>query len=382
MVERGAFVLYLSPACSPMVRLDGRLQPISDHVLKPEELEAFAKPLMSENQMAEFKEKKTINLVASLPGVCRFRIHCFLQRGSVGIVVQRVKTEIPSLDQLSLPAVLKDLSLSDEGLILIVGISGSGKSTTLAAMVDHRNQNGSSHIVSIEDPMEFTHRHKKCIVSQRELGCDTYTFAQALKDSLQQAPDVVAISAIRDGETMDSAISIAEAGRLCIATLKAANPTQALERILTLFPTARRAEILLRLALNSKAIVAQRLFQTSDGRRLPAVEILVICGPIKTLIEKGEIGALQDATEKSGQQGCQTFDQSLFSLYQHGKISRDDALAHAESATKLRQKMSSVEPTKSPDAAKSGDQLNQDKQAKLRIRGLELAQGQDKYVDE
>jgi twitching motility protein PilU len=271
--------------------------------------------------------------------VSRFRINVFRQRGSVGMVIRRVKADASTLDELRLASILKDIAMTKRGLTLVVGATGSGKSTTLAAMIDHRNSSEAGHIITIEDPIEFVHRHKKSIVTQREVGFDTQSFQAALKNTLRQAPDVILIGEIRDTETMEAAITFAETGHLCVGTLHSNNANQAIERIMNFFPTQRHAQIYLQLSLNLRSIVSQRLIPSLDGKRVAALEILMDTPRIKDLIRKGDIDTLKEGMEQGVQEGCQTFDQALFTLYIEGKINLDQAIINADSANNLRLKI-------------------------------------------
>jgi twitching motility protein PilU len=294
---------------------------------------------MSEAQLREYGENLELNMAMSLPGVSRFRVNVFRQRGSAGMVIRRVKAEVSSLAELGLPDILKEISMSKRGLVLVVGATGSGKSTTLAAMVDHRNDTESGHIITIEDPIEFVHRHKKSIVTQREVGFDTHSFQAALKNTLRQAPDVILIGEIRDTETMEAAVTFAETGHLCLGTLHSNNANQAIERIMNFFPLERHAQIYLQLSLNLRSIISQRLIPSLDGRRVAALEILMDTPRVRDLIRKGEVDILKEAMEQGVQEGCQTFDQALFMLYKEGKIGLDQALINADSANNLRLKI-------------------------------------------
>jgi twitching motility protein PilU len=278
-------------------------------------------------------------LATALPGVSRFRVNVFRQRGSVGVVIRRVKADVATLEELGLPPILKAFAMTKRGLALVVGATGSGKSTTLAAMVDHRNSAEPGHIVTIEDPIEFVHRHKMSIVTQREVGLDTHSFGAALKNTLRQAPDVILIGEIRDTETMEAAVTFAETGHLCLGTLHSNNANQAIERIMNFFPPERHAQIYLQLSLNLRAIISQRLIPSRDARRVAALEILVDTPRIKELIKKGDVDVLKEAMEQGVQEGCQTFDQALFMLVKEEKITLEQALAHADSANNLRLKI-------------------------------------------
>jgi twitching motility protein PilU len=269
----------------------------------------------------------------------RFRVNVFRQRGSVGIVIRRIRTEIETLEELALPEILKEISMTKRGLVLVVGATGSGKSTTLAAMIDHRNNNAPGHIISVEDPIEFVHRHKKAIVNQRELGFDTDSYSEALKNAMRQAPDVILIGEIRDSETMEAAITFADTGHLCLGTLHSTNANQSFERILNFFPETRHAQVLMQLSLNLRCIISQRLVPGIDGRRVAAIEILMDTPRIKELIKRGEVDVVKEAMEQGIQEGCQTFDHALFMLYKEEKITLEQALIHADSANNLRIKV-------------------------------------------
>lgn len=336
MVEFGASDLYLTVARPLMYRVNGKIRAVGDHVFTPTDIEELAQAVMSERQRREFEETLELNMAMSLPGVSRFRVNIFRQRGSVGMVIRRVKADVESLDELGLPPILKDIAMTKRGLTLVVGATGSGKSTTLAAMVDHRNSAEAGHIISIEDPIEFVHRHKQSIVTQREVGFDTHSFEAALKNTLRQAPDVILIGEIRDTETMEAAVTFAETGHLCLGTLHSNNANQAIERILNFFPSERHAQVYLQLSLNLRAIISQRLIPSLDGRRVAALEILIDTPRIKDLIKKGEVDTLKQGMEQGVQEGCQTFDQAIFSLYEEGKISFDQAIINADSANNLR----------------------------------------------
>ena len=339
MVQTEASDLYLTVNRPPMYRIQGKIKPDGDRSFTPDEVHEIAMAIMNEKQQREFAETMEMNMAMSLPGVSRFRVNIFQQRGSVGLVVRRIKVEIASLDELGLPDVLKDIVMSKRGLVLVVGATGSGKSTSLAAMVDYRNANEAVHIITIEDPIEFVHRHKQSIVTQREVGFDTHSFQSALKNTLRQAPDVILIGEIRDTETMEAAMTFAETGHLCLGTLHSNNSNQAIERIMNFFPIERHAQIYLQLSLNLRAIVSQRLVPSVDGKRTPALEVLIDTPRIKDLIKKGEIDTLKEGMEQGVQEGSQTFDQALFALYKEGKINLEQALINADSANNLRLKI-------------------------------------------
>jgi twitching motility protein PilU len=339
MVERDASDLYLTNESPPMYRIEGVTQAVSDQMLSPDIVGELAASVMSDKQKLEFEETFEMNLALAYDGLGRFRVNLYHQRGHVAIVIRQIKVEILTLDQLGFPSILKDISLSKKGLVLVVGGTGSGKSTTLAAVIDHRNSNATGHIISIEDPIEFVHRHKKSIVSQREVGMDTHSFPGALKNAMRQAPDVILVGEIRDTETMESAITFADTGHLCLGTLHSTNANQCFERILNFFPESRHDQILMQLSLNLRAIISQRLIPSQDGRRAAAVEILIDTPRVKDLIKRGEVDTLKEAMEQGIHEGCQTFDQALLGLYKEGKISLDQAIAHADSANNLRIKI-------------------------------------------
>ena len=336
MVEHNASDLYLTVARPSMYRIDGIIKPVGEHQYRPQELEDLAHSIMNERQRQEFASTMEMNMAMALPNVSRFRVNVYRQRGSVGLVIRRVKAEIDSLAEMGLPLILGDIAMMKRGLVLVVGATGSGKSTTLAAMVDYRNSIESGHIITIEDPIEFVHRHKKSIVTQREIGFDTHSYQAALKNTLRQAPDVILIGEIRDTETMEAAITFAETGHLCLSTLHSNNANQAIERIMNFFPPVRHAQIYLQLSLNLRAIISQRLIPSLDGGRVAAMEILMDTPRIKDLIKKGEVDILKEGMEQGVQEGCQTFDDALFVLYKERRISFDQAMINADSANNLR----------------------------------------------
>ena len=339
MVEVEASDLYLTVARPPMYRVEGKIRPIGEQKFTPDEMKTLADSVMTERQRREFAEALEMNLAQSLPGLARFRVNILIQRGSVSMVIRRIKAEVMSLEDLGMPSILSDITMSKRGLVLMVGATGSGKSTTLAAMIDNRNCNEAGHIITIEDPIEFVHRHKQSIVTQREVGTDTHNFQTALKNTLRQAPDVILIGEIRDTETMEAAITFAETGHLCLGTLHSNNANQAIERIMNFFATERHAQMYLQLAMNLRAIVSQRLIPTLDGKRVAALEILMDTPRIKELIKQGDVDTLKEAMEQGVQEGCQTFDQALFGLYKDEKIALDQALINADSANNLRLKI-------------------------------------------
>lgn len=339
MVERDASDVYLTSESPPMYRVNGIVRPLGDVKLINDHLEGLANSIMKDRQRKEFGQTLEMNLALSYDDLGRFRVNVFRQRGNVGLVIRQIKVEIVPIDQLRLPPVLKDVAMTKRGLVLVVGATGCGKSTTLAAMIDHRNSSTPGHIISVEDPIEFVHRHKQSIVTQREIGFDTYSYQDALKNAMRQAPDVILIGEIRDTETMEAAITFADTGHLCLGTLHSTNANQSFERILNFFPETRHPQILMQLSLNLRAIVSQRLVPSLDGRRVPAVEILMDTPRIKELIKRGDIDILKEAMDQGIQEGCLTFDHSLFLLYKEGKIDLEQALIHADSTNNLRLKI-------------------------------------------
>jgi twitching motility protein PilU len=331
--------LYLSTGAPPCAKFHGKLKPLDKRTMEPGEIKEIAYSMMDSEQQKEFEHELEMNLAYTISGVGRFRVNIFLQRNEISIVARNIVTEIPKVDDLGLPEVLKDVVMAKRGLVLFVGATGSGKSTSLAALIDHRNSNSGGHIITIEDPVEFVHKHKKSIINQREVGVDTRSYAKALKNTLRQAPDVILIGEIRDRETMEHALAFAETGHLCISTLHANNANQALDRIINFFPEERKSQLLTDLSLNLRAFISQRLIPTIDGKRAAAIEILLGSPSVSELILRGEIEGLKEIMEKSQTMGMQTFDTALFKLYQQGKISLDEALKNADSANNLRLKV-------------------------------------------
>jgi twitching motility protein PilU len=334
MLKINASDLYLTNESPAIYRVDG-VGLSGKHTATSAELDAMAASLMTPAQREEFKEKLEMN-VAIAAGGGRFRVNLFRQKGATGMVIRLVRTKITTLDELGHPKTLKDVMASKRGLVLLVGGTGSGKSTTLAAMIDHRNSVSSGHIVTVEDPVEFIHPHKKCVITQREVGFDTRSYGDALKNALRQAPDVILIGEIRDAETMEAAMAFAETGHLCLSTLHSNSADQAIERILNFFPAERQHEILLQLSLNLRAVISQRLIPAVAGGRAAALEILLDTPRIKDLIKRGEIHVLKDAMEQSVQEGCQTFDSALYNLCAARRISEAEALRSADSTNNLR----------------------------------------------
>ena len=331
--------LYLSTGAPPCAKFQGQLKPIDSEIMKPGDIKEIAYEIMDDTQTAEFEQELEMNLAMSISGFGRFRVNIFLQRNEVAIVARNIVAEIPNWQDLRLPEILTDVVMRKRGLVLFVGATGSGKSTSLAALIDYRNSNSSGHIVTIEDPVEYVHNHKKSIINQREVGVDTRSWHNALKNTLRQAPDVILIGEIRDRETMEHAIAFAETGHLCISTLHANNANQALDRIINFFPEERRAQLLMDLSLNIQCFVSQRLIPTVDGKRCAAIEILLGTPMIADLILKGDIDGIKEVMEKSENIGMKTFDGALFELYREGLISEDEALRNADSPNNVRLKI-------------------------------------------
>ena len=337
MVQRNGSDLFITADFPPAIKIDGKVTKVSSQPLSPNHSMSLARAIMSDKQVAEFEKTKECNFAISPAGIGRFRVNAFMQQGSVGLVLRTIPLTLPTIDGLGLPQVLKDVVMAKRGLCILVGATGAGKSTSLAAMVDWRNENSQGHIVTIEDPVEFVHPHKNCVVTQREVGLDTDSWDAALKNALRQAPDVILMGEIRDRETMEHAVSFAETGHLCLATLHANSANQALDRIINFFPEERRPQLLMDLSLNLRGLISQRLIakQNSKGR-VPAVEVMLNTPLISDLIFKGEIGEIKEIMKKSRNLGMQTFDQSLFDLFEANVIGYEDALRNADSVNDLR----------------------------------------------
>ena len=337
LVSKNGSDLFLTSDFPPAFKIDGRMQPVSNQALTPQHTIELARAIMNDKQASQFEASKECNFAIAPTGIGRFRVSAFIQQGKVGLVLRTINTRIPSIEELQLPPVLKDVAMSKRGLVIMVGATGSGKSSTLAAMVGWRNENSHGHIISIEDPIEYVHEHRNCIITQREVGIDTESWEAALKNSLRQAPDVIQIGEIRDRETMELAIEFAETGHLCMATLHSNSANQALDRIVNFFPEERRQQLLIDLSLNLRAIISQRLIALKTTRgRVPAVEILLNSPLISDLIFKGAVSEIKEVMKRSREIGMQTFDQALFDLYEQGLISYEDALRNADSVNDLR----------------------------------------------
>lgn len=328
--------LYLSTGAKPSAKFQGVLKPLGKEALRPGQIEKLLYDVLDDEQKQEFEEEFELNIAITVPGGGRFRINAFKQRTEVSIVARNIVAEIPNFDKLGLPEVLKDVIGAKRGLILFVGGTGSGKSTSLASLIDHRNTHSSGHIITIEDPIEYVHPHKNCIINQREVGADTKSFHAALKNTLRQAPDVILIGEIRDRETMEHALAFAETGHLAISTLHANNANQAIDRIVNFFPEERRPQLLQDLGLNMQAIISQRLIPTVDNKRVAAVEVLLGNKTIAELIMKGDTSGIKEIMAKSENLGMQTFDAALYKLYKAGRITLDEAVKNADSANNLR----------------------------------------------
>ncbi|MDE2452324.1 MAG: PilT/PilU family type 4a pilus ATPase [Burkholderiales bacterium] len=340
MVARTGSDLFLTADFPPAIKVDGKITKVSPQPLTGQHTMQLARAVMNDRQAAEFERSKECNFAISPQGVGRFRANAFMQQGNVGLVLRTIPATLPTIEGLKLPVILTDIALAKRGLVIFVGATGSGKSTSLAAMVDHRNENSYGHIITIEDPVEFVHPHKNCIVTQREIGIDTDGWEQALKNTLRQAPDVILMGEIRDRETMEHAVAFAETGHLCMATLHANSANQALDRIINFFPEERRGQLLMDLSLNLKALVSQRLMPRQEGRgRIAAVEILLNTPLVSDMIFKGNVHEIKEVMARSRELGMQTFDQALFILHEAGAISYEEALKNADSVNDLRLKI-------------------------------------------
>jgi twitching motility protein PilU len=337
MSQKNGSDLFITANFPPAIKIDGKVMPVSNQTLTPQHTADLARSVMNDRQAAEFESTKECNFAISPTGIGRFRVNAMVQQGRVGVVCRTINMSIPTLDELELPTVLKDIAMTKRGLVVFVGGTGTGKSTSLAALLDHRNRNSYGHIITVEDPIEYVHEHKNCIVTQREIGVDTDSWEVALKNTLRQAPDVIMMGEIRDRETMDHAIAFSETGHLCLATLHANSANHAIDRIINFFPADRRQQLLMDLSLNLRALVSQRLLPKKDGKgRAAAIEIMLNSPLISDLIFKGEVHEIKEIMKKSREIGMQTFDQALFDHFEAGRITYEDALRNADSINDLR----------------------------------------------
>ena len=337
MSQKNGSDLFITANFPPAIKIDGKVTPVSNQVLTPQHTAELARSIMNDRQAADFESSHECNFAISPSGIGRFRVNALMQQGRVAVVCRTINMSIPTLDELGLPTVLKDIAMTKRGLVIFVGGTGTGKTTSLAALVDHRNKNSFGHIITVEDPIEFVHDHKNCIVTQREVGVDTDSWEAALKNTLRQAPDVILMGEIRDRDTMDYAVAFAETGHLCLATLHANSTNQAIDRIINFFPEERRHQLLMDLSLNLRGMVSQRLLPKKDGTgRVAAIEIMLNSPLISDLIFKGEVHEIKEIMKKSRELGMQTFDQALFDLYEAGRITYEDALRNADSINDLR----------------------------------------------
>lgn len=339
MLEQDGSDLFITAGFPPAIKIKGVMTPLSKHPLTAEDAQAITLSIMNDKQLKQFEESKECNFAIAPEGLCRFRVSAYVQQGMLGLVIRVIASEIPTLDALDLPTILKDIIMSQNGLIVMVGGTGSGKSTSMAAMIDHRNQNSYGHIITVEDPIEYVHTHKNCVIMQREVGVDTDSWEKALHNTLRQAPDVIVLGEIRDKKIMDFGVEFSQTGHLALATLHANNANQAIDRILGFFPSEKQVKLMQDLSLNLRAILSQRLIKTLDGGRVAAVEILINTPLIADLISKGDVSGVKEVMKRSRELGMQTFDQAVFDLYQAGRISYEEALKNADSVNEVRLKI-------------------------------------------
>jgi twitching motility protein PilU len=386
LVNKDGSDLYLTFNAPPAAKFQGTLRPLSKEKMTEEALNEVAMGLMNSEQQQLFEQKPEMNLALDEAGIGRFRINIFKQRNHIAMVIRNIKVDIPNADSLGLPQILKDVIMEKRGLVLFVGGTGSGKSTSLAALIDYRNSNSTGHIITIEDPIEYIHPHKKCLISQREVGVDTDSYEDALENTLRQAPDVILIGEVRTQETMEHAMAFSETGHLCLSTLHANNANQALDRIINFFPEERRQQLLMDLSLNLKAFISQRLIPTLDGKRVAAIEILLGTSTIQELIMKGDIHEIKEVMERSEDLGMQTFDSHLFKLYREGIISYEEMMRNADSPNNLKVKITLLENPATLAASASENNQDQDDESKEPIPSpldmLELEPMEDDKDDE
>ncbi len=382
LVKNDGSDLYLTFNAPPAAKFNGELKALSKDKMTAEQLQEVADFLMNDEQKEQFEHKPEMNLALDEPDIGRFRINIFKQRTHLAMVIRNIKVDIPNADDLGLPEVLKKVIMAKRGLVLFVGGTGSGKSTSLAALIDHRNSNAAGHIITIEDPIEYVHPHKKSIVSQREVGVDTDNYQDALENTLRQAPDVILIGEIRTEETMEHALAFAETGHLCLSTLHANNASQALDRIINFFPEERHAQLLMDISLNLQAFISQRLIPTVDGKRVAAIEIMLGTSMIKDLIMKGDIDSIKEIMEKSEELGMQTFDSHIYKLYKQGIISLEEALKNADSPSNLQVKINLEESPVSMAASDSDDDNDSASELNDVLAGLELEPVKDEDEDQ
>lgn len=339
MLEQDGSDLFITAGFPPAIKIKGVMTPLSDHPLSAEDAQSITQSVMNDKQLKVFEETKECNFAIAPAGLCRFRVNAYVQQGMQGLVIRVIASEIPTIDKLGLPQIMKDIIMSQNGLVVMVGGTGSGKSTSMAAMLDHRNENSHGHIITVEDPIEYVHPHKNCVVMQREVGVDTEGWEEALHNTLRQAPDVIVLGEIRDKQIMDFGIEFAQTGHLALATLHANNANQAIDRMLGFFPSDKQIKLMQDLSLNLRAIISQRLIKTLDGGRVAAIEILLNTPLISDLISKGDVSGIKEVMSRSRELGMQTFDQAVFDLYQEGRISYDEALRNADSVNEVRLKI-------------------------------------------
>ena len=339
MLEQDGSDLFITAGFPPAIKIKGVMTPLSQHPLSPEDAQTITQAVMNDKQLKQYEETKECNFAIAPAGLCRFRVNAYVQQGMSGLVMRVIASEIPTIDALGLPDIMKDIIMTKNGLVVMVGGTGSGKSTSMAAMLDHRNEHSFGHIITVEDPIEYVHPHKNCVIMQREVGVDTDSWEEALHNTLRQAPDVIVLGEIRDKKIMDFGVEFAQTGHLALATLHANNANQAIDRILGFFPSDKQIKLMQDLSLNLRAIISQRLIKTLDGGRVAAIEILINTPLISDLISKGDVSGVKEVMTRSRELGMQTFDQAVFDLYKAGRISYDEALRNADSVNEVRLKI-------------------------------------------